>query len=313
MKLSLEASVRSGMRLTETITLNHGGNEYVFGTSEEGLFNKIRITAPVSDPSKFGLQIGSSRGSPLVLRADTTLIERLRQEMQDFEGIFALAFNLTSIGWETAKRETLPESDDEAERAAFSYQRTRRIPGSDPINVSREAIVGFVQRRERYASLRVPLAFWREGNNELRSFRFINSFFNFYFVIEGLFANGKTATVEVRKQFQRSVELQKTIANILPAHLDVGRIPNPLARLLAEIGEEQTVEGVMSMLVTLRGQLHHYSHASTRRQGNPLNQEFFDSAAFLSGHIATNVLRARLSEIDRVKTAEGQPPYGGEV
>jgi len=298
MRLSLEAEVKSRIVLRETISLRHEDREYIFHRAEDGMFTKISIIAPVPDPTRFYARFGTGQGSAVSMGADMELINRLRGELQDFEGLFALAFNLSSIAWESARRETIAEGDEEIGGGTFAYQRTKRIPGDGPIDVPSEAFARFVERRSRYTGFRVPLSFWREGNNELRSFRSINAFFNFYFVLEGLYANGKTGTNEVRKQLQRSTELQAIITRVLPAHLDIGQLPNPLLRLLTELGEEASVDGVIAMLIKVRGQLHHYSHASTRRQGSPLNHDHYESAAFISGNIATQALHARLSEID---------------
>jgi hypothetical protein len=298
MRLLLEAVVKSRMLLTETITLRHQGQEYAFHRADDGTFEKISICAPVPDPARFYMGVGSGKGAPLSIGTDTHLTNQLRGELQDFEGLFALAFNLVSIGWGAARLETIAESDEEVEPGIFAYEKTRRIPGDGPIDVPREALLHFVERRNRYSELRVPLSFWRVGNNELRAFRFINAFFNFYFVLEGLYANGKTGANEVKKQFQRSLDLQEIITGVLPLHLNVGQLPNPLSRLLAEVGEEASLDGVISMLIKVRGQLHHYSHGSTKRQGSPLTQDIYDSAAFLSGNIATHALRRRLAKID---------------
>jgi hypothetical protein len=294
-KLSLEADVKSQMLLSETVTVRREDAEYIFHRGEDGTFSKISIISPVPDPSKFYTKLDPRRGGGMVLGTDWNLVERLRGELQDFEGLFALAFNLSSIGWDTAHRQTLTDDGEQIE----GYQKTMRIPGGGPIEVPCEAFERFVGLRGYCTEFRVPLSFWREGNNELRSLRFINAFFNFYFILEGLYANGKTATVEVKKQFQKSVELNGFIAAALPDHLNVGQLPNPLMQLLTDVREEATVDGVIAMLVTVRGQLHHYSHKSTRRQGSPLSHKHYDAAAFLCGRLATDALRTRLSTIVR--------------
>jgi hypothetical protein len=46
--------------------------------------------------------------------------------------------------------------------------------------------------KDRYSSMIVLIAFFREGKNDYIEQKFINAFFNFYFVLEGMFGNGKT-------------------------------------------------------------------------------------------------------------------------
>ena len=302
MKISLKADVKSPMLLQETMFVCREGQEYIFHRGEDGRLDSITIVSSVPDPSKFFTKFGVDQGSAIVLGTDREIIDTLRGELQDFEGLLALAFNLSKIGWDTARWETIAEGEEDAGQRTFAYQKTMKIPGGDPVEVPKEAFVRIVELRNRYTELRVPLSFWREGNNELRSLRFINAFFNFYFILEGLYANGKTAKREVEKQFLKSGELTTIITDALPAHLNVGRMPNPLQQLLAEVGEEVSVSGIVAMLIKVRGQLHHYSHHSSRRQGSPLSHSNYDAAAFFSGRMATDALRNRILDIDRRST-----------
>ena len=105
MKVSLEADVKSKMILQGVVSILHEGCEYVFDRADDGTFTKIRIIAPVPDPTKFGMTFGVGQGAPVSVSADMTLVNRLRGELQDFEGLFALVFNLHNIGWNTARRE----------------------------------------------------------------------------------------------------------------------------------------------------------------------------------------------------------------
>jgi hypothetical protein len=48
------------------------------------------------------------------------------------------------------------------------------------------------------------MAFCREGISDINTFRYITAFFSFYFVIEGLYANGKWRLNEVTAEYLKS-------------------------------------------------------------------------------------------------------------
>ena len=58
-------------------------------------------------------------------------------------------------------------------------------------------------------------SFWREGENEMFAGRFINAFYNFYFVLEGLYGNRKWRNDDLEAEFNASAELKASLDHLV--------------------------------------------------------------------------------------------------
>ena len=59
------------------------------------------------------------------------------------------------------------------------------------------------------------MSFWREGSNDFEEGHFINAFYNFYFVLEGMYADGKFKTDPVVAEFKKSAELRQSLGRFV--------------------------------------------------------------------------------------------------
>ncbi len=297
MKYLIEADVEGEIALQETTSILHREREYIFHRDDRGFLTKITIFAPAPDPSRFYTEFRIGENPGITLGSDRGLRTELLSDLQQIEGLLAFRFKVSRIRWDTARSESVAETEEERGLGAYSLQMTRSIPDWRAGELTAQAAEKLTERIVDHPELTVPLSFWREGNNDLHSFRFINAFFNFYFVLEGHYANGKTGNDEVQRQFMRSDQLKGIVSRILPAHLNNGVTPNALMEALERSRLDSSVNGVITLLIKTRGEVHHYSERSTRLQGNPLNQENYAAVAFLAGHIATDTLRERLARV----------------
>lgn len=297
MKYLIEADVEGETTLQETTSFKHREREYIFHRDDRGLLTKITIVAPAPDPSRFYTEFRTGENPSITLGSDRGLRTELLSDLQQIEGLLAFHFKVSRIRWDTARSESVAETEEERGLGAYSLQSMRLVPDWRAGALTAKAADELTERIVDRPGLTIPLSFWREGNNDLRSFRFINAFFNFYFVLEGHYANGKTGNDEVARQFMRSDQLKRIISRVLPAHLKNGETPNALMQALERSRLDATIGGVLTFLIGTRGEVHHYSERSTRSQGNPLNQENYSAVAFLAGHIATDTLRYRLARI----------------
>lgn len=285
--------------LRQTTSLVYRGREYIFHRNDRGFLTRITIVASAPNPSRFYSEFRMGDNPGITLGSDGGLRTELLSDLQQIEGLLAFHFKVSRVRWDTARSESVAETEEERGLGAYSLQTTRSIPDWRSGELTPQAAEKLTERSVEHPQLTVPLSFWREGNNDLHSFRFINAFFNFYFVLEGRYANGKTGNDEVQKQFMRSDQLKGIISRILPAHLNNGVTPNALMQALERSRLDLTTDGVITLLIKTRGEVHHYSERSTRPQGNPLNQENYAAVAFLAGHIATDTLLERLAEVQR--------------
>lgn len=62
-----------------------------------------------------------------------------------------------------------------------------------------QAFAAFAALFFNYRSIVVAQSFWRQGESGLDEGKFINAFFNYYFVLEELYGNGKKKTTRFSK------------------------------------------------------------------------------------------------------------------
>jgi hypothetical protein len=136
------------------------------------------------------------------------------------------------------------------------------------------------------------MAFFREGVNDFRGFRYVNAFHNLYFFLEDLFGSGKTKNKQVEASFIANEDLRQAVSQTI-ADLcapDKLRHHRNIQGFLRTENCDWTAQGVIRFLVQMRGNLHHFSQRSTKPKGHPLNQHEFESVAFLLQMICYRVV-----------------------
>ena len=116
--------------------------------------------------------------------------------------------------------------------------------------------------------------------------------------MEGLYGNGKTKNSAVEKEFMDSKEfydfLNWMIENIKkePKHLE--KINN----MLKLRNKNLDVEGIVHLLVSTRGDLHHFTDNPNKNQGTPFDHAEFETIAWVSLGLATRAILQEILEIN---------------
>lgn len=217
------------------------------------------------------------------LATDDPHFEDLRGLLQYLESIGSFWFGIYRVHLAEAKYSWIPETEEEKGSAQiFSSTGSRRY--NDTIRqIKPDILARTLQARSRLGHLTIPMAFFREGVNEHREFRYVAAFHNLYFFLEGLFGEGKTKNKDVKRQFLASPILMAAVDRARH-RLEAPDQRRHLANLnsLRELrGIPWTPDGLVSLIVWMRGNLHHFSLNSSTPKGHPLNQRDFESIAFL--------------------------------
>lgn len=157
------------------------------------------------------------------------------------------------------------------------------------------------------------MSFYREGINEYRVGRYINAFFNFYFIIEGLFANGKSGANDVVREYTASevlMSLVEGIFKVIASNDDEseGATRQQLENQLNARAQPLSPEGLVKLLVKKRGELHHFSLGSSRQQGTPLNHGDYKLIAFIVQELAAKSLVHKIGEAEASQNASQLSP-----
>jgi hypothetical protein len=310
MKYSLECGIDGKVMICGTIQVAKGTKDFILTPDQQGWLSSIKIIMKVAEPQKFHPRIEPGNGqvkAKIIIKRDPVLRQELIREFQELESIlsFDTSGALKSIRWDEPKEEFIPETDEEKARVSVSGFRFKKEYADYHTRLDEQTFEQIVQSKYLYVSLVVPKAFYREGINEFRLRRYINAFYNFYFVLEDLYGQGKTRNKDVISAFKNSTEFKESLEWVIKNHID--RHERHRANIQKFCAEEKVaydVGGLIELLQKVRGNLHHYSTKNSKRVGSPFNHEDFESIAFLTMGLALRAIIQRMLEIDRHARAE---------
>ncbi|MGV3707408.1 MAG: hypothetical protein ACO1Q7_01110 [Gemmatimonas sp.] len=252
------------------------------------------IESPEQSLSSFGI---GSDGKPRANLRIPPDVETLVATLQYIESLGSFWLGIHRIYWNECSIEWRPESPEEKQKlSVFSHRRSLSYP-RDLKEMTPRRLAEIMRPRVHLEYLVVPLSFFREGDNDFLHGRDINAFFNFYFFLEGLYGGGKSKNDAVRAEFLKSSQMRSATQRFLDRLNDADMAGNraeldPFPRLK---NCDYSVEGLIKLLVSIRGTLHHFSASSTQMKGHPLNQDEFRVVAFLALSICMGVIPALFS------------------
>lgn len=144
----------------------------------------------------------------------------------------------------------------------------------------------------------------RKAKAEYSAARYIGAFFNSYFIIEGLFGNGKWKTDAVIAELLKSSVFTGFVQQFLDETAKNDNLGDGMtkAQLEAELktrDQPYTTEGLIGLIVKKRGELHHFSIGSSKAQGTPLNNADYKRIAVMAFSFAGDSLLHYLSEQEK--------------
>jgi hypothetical protein len=286
MKFGMKCRVASNTEIgKECIQVTLDGTDFTLEPSEEGLLSGLTVVTRIPQGTDFISQIAPSNypgvAGALSVDVDKQFIDELKELIQYIESMLSFHFQVKKVYLEEAKRFFVPENEDEMEKIDVISYSVQKQPY--PEQIMRLTVGDFkdiIHQRGKYEPLTMVRMFQREGLREFSSFRYIQAFYNFYFVLEDLYAQGKTNNSEVGKRFKSNQTLRDIVQKMLNTAIKGHHLKN-IQNFLNEEKMKFDIDGILDLIVQVRGNLHHYSSRSTKRKGTPFNQGDFESMAFL--------------------------------
>jgi hypothetical protein len=266
-----------------------------------GRITQIEVTVPLTASDQlpeFGPNPSDTNAFDLHLNqpvASALLVKRLRT-IEGFLSVYGLekiSLDETNISW-------IPESDEDAKRLktidfAFRFKRTETVPIAVPFAVVARSIVA----AQSASDLEIPLGFFRKGKNDLFERRYIDAIYDFYFVLETMFSNGKTKNYQVKEEFKKSHSLLSFTQNVLKDGEESlfrrsGRqnLVDAFRRKYASGTPEQFLDNI----VELRGFLHHHSGRNARIW-NPMVECDYEMDAVLLGDLCFKICSTKVESL----------------
>lgn len=212
----------------------------------------------------------------------------IQRELQALQGLLAL-IGLRSIELEQPEIEWLPESDDErGQLQLFSFKRNREpLPDDQLAPVSFDLIARAVIAADAATDIELPLNFFRRGMLDVYDRNYIEAIYNFYFLLETVFGDGKFKKAAVSNAFLSSDQLRSCVQRALS---DSGPLIAHDPRIRAQFDQsygKMTVEEAVEKIIELRGYLHHHT-AKRRDIWHPEDQRRYELDALVLQAVTYN-------------------------
>ena len=305
MRLSLECSVRGRVKIGRQLKVVNGLMEYLLIPDDKGWLSSIKIIKKVAKPQRYSARWGPGEGkvdATLSIEGDREEYLELIGEFQELEAVlsFETAGSLKSVAWDSPKEEWIPEAEEEKRGVgAYSFHFPKEY-ADPPAYLDEKTLDDIIKIKKHYESLIVPKAFYKEGTNEFTSHRYINAFYNFYFVLEDLYGKGKTRNKDVADAFRSSKDFKEILEWMIREQIaKIERRRIDIKRFCEEEGVPYDIDGLIDLLQKVKGNLHHYSSKSSKHLGTPFSHKDFESIAFLTMGLALQTILRRTVDINQ--------------
>jgi hypothetical protein len=306
MIISVECDVEGRISIRENIRTVVGNKTYILKPDKTGWLKTIVITKPVNRPEKYVRKIEldlNSNKKITRIRRDIEEFDELKEDFQELESVLSYETHgsLKSIAWDSRNEVWIPETNEEQENISVIGLKTRK-PEDLEKNLTARRFVELISSKEKYRSLVVLKAFFREGLNEFYSARYINAFYSTYFILEDIYCKGKSRFVEAVKLLDNSSEFREILSRMIVKNIGEKKYLDNVKKLCSEENEIFDVRGLTRLIVKIRGRLHHYSSKSSKLVGSPFSHKDFEGIALLVLIIAYHTIENMTNEIDKCKS-----------
>jgi hypothetical protein len=313
MKIKMTCDVEPKIKVN-TLRGIYGEWQYDFTPNADGFLEKITIETTVPDYTKYQLRFDDyptpekPDGKIMVILTDDEFNNFLIEEFQYFEGMISLLGNPVAVSWQSPWVELIAENEEEKPHAIGGFRFGRANNEEKPYEMPDSNVGNMIQRAHFHSKIINPyLAFFREAERERRAFRFINTFFNSYFVLEGAYGNQKWRNWEVTEELKNSPEFRRCTQKVIDDFV----IKNPIIetkirKMLSELKDRRgnsinaqlDIDGLAQLLVLTRGSLLHFSGDTETSKGTPINHNEFEEIAEVALRIAGETLWDISQQID---------------
>jgi len=261
---------------------------YELERNSTGIVEYISATVVVNDESQWPqLTNNPAPGVALDIKMSSPAFLFIEMELRVVEGLLAF-WGVESIDINNAEEFWLPDSDVEKERLKLFSMKRSFNPLTDaelhPTSfdlVARSFIAALDSK-----DIEVPLSFFRKGRIDSRERRHIDAIYDFYFVLETVYGDGKTKNYQVKQALQESVELCQLVQATLADEFllaTMAREPK-LLKSFEKNYRNRSAQEILGHFVELRGFLHHHTR---RRPGmwHPEDHSRFEFDALVLEHL----------------------------
>ncbi len=298
MKCKYKFKINGKIKPSHVFPIKARGATYEFEINEFGVATHIWATIKTDD-ERYWPSITKSPTPGVAFHLnikENPLMFFVIMELRTIEGLLSL-YGVYSIDLHHPKMEWIPENEQEKEKLkVFNYKTDiTEIPDNEirptPFDIIARSIIG----ADKGFAVEVALSFYRKGRIDIEEKRYIEAIYDFYFLIESTYGNGKFKKKQISAEFKNSKIL---IKSIMSAQNEPGSRILSNSKLKQEYEtkyKNKSPENIIDQIIELRGFLHHHT---SKRKGiwHPENQDKYKLDALFIQLISYNVA-FRLSEV----------------
>lgn len=175
------------------------------------------------------------------------------------EGFWSF-WGLESIDVHLPKHEWIAETEGKKKLQLFNFSYGRKELEDYEIKpVSFDLLARPIIAATKAEKYDVILSFYRRGCNDVTKEQYIEAIYDFYFVLESTFANGKSKNYAVEKEFLKSKQLKAYVEKIFSEGELKRSIPSEVRNKYQKLLEWKPYHEVVKYIVNIRDFLHHHS------------------------------------------------------
>lgn len=261
MKCRYTFNIEGVLKPSHDVIIPFGKKEYSFEV-QNGFIRKLVVTVP-NFPIEYTPQITPQNSGKVKAHINIPhdpYLYFIQEEIRTLEGLLSL-YGVHQINTEHPEIQWLPENEEEKDKLQmYEFKSSYAEPDQKkfhplPIDIIVRSIISSIEAQQ----IQIPLSFFRKGSIDVYEKRFIEAIYDFYFMLEICYGNGKTKNYAIQKEFCKSKELRVCIKKILQEKNGELNNDPKLAKIYSKNYSGKSPEDIISHFVGLRGFLHHHT------------------------------------------------------
>jgi hypothetical protein len=291
MKIKYTFSVEGVLPIGRTKILEKDASIYEFRSGEDGFVAELIVTKRINGSYRLPtITPAKSDDVPMHINIEGNGLDLTTiHDVKALQNILSF-FGLHRIDTKYFNTEWIPENEEERSKVRlFSFKPSRASLEAGTEVVPLELIATCVAASESLLKQEVliPMSFYRKGREDFYGENYLDACYDFYFMLETLFADGKFKTLGVKEAFSKSEILQSAISRTITNLQFSTPLKFKYPMKYKEVIEGKSVLDISNWLVDFRGDIHHHSLKTNR--WNPDSYDNFKFEADLMQYIAHNV------------------------
>lgn len=263
MKIAVKAKVEADLVIAGPVIAKLYPYEFEIYKENDNLW--LKVSKPVKEYEKYLPKVFCKDGALNITIGAEGIFKDLIEWLQYIEAMGAFNIQIKRVYWDRPIFCWIAETDEEHLQTPLAeYNRTLKS-GMTPKRLTEHNLSNIVIYRRQLQNIYIPFVYYKEGKRFFDNFNYYFAYINYFMMIEYCFADGKFHQKEVIKNFNNAQLLQLCILEFLtmPNLRKGDLIWDTLAKECEARHKKMDVDGVIYVLLALRGEL---SHASSKSQ-----------------------------------------------